>query len=204
MSMYGTIHGITLDPTPLGLLSALIVLLAMIMECVETWVLQDWHGGENDQHWGLFLRTNQYQTDCDTATSTTSCGYLKSAQASGILFILMGVWTTLVYIPRVFPNIPVGANRMLTAGSTGMMQGIFGVLCLVFFSCWKDSRLAQEDRTNIEYENEKFHSTFMATYYLFVILTIVVIMQASAAVFMYKNVRRHSKKRDEVDTFLQN
>jgi len=155
-------------------------------------VEQIYDEGDN-VNWGLFLRSGQKQTNCDGDTSTMACGYLSAAQASGVIFVVLGLWTTMIYIPRVYQNVPMNQSRILAAGVSSLMQTLFGIMCLVFFDLWVSNTLQQPDRTNIEYDSEKFHSTMAGSYWVFMVLTIASGFLSTIAFLMHRTVVEMNK-----------
>jgi hypothetical protein len=179
------IRDLLIDPTPLAAVPLVVSVISLILLCVETWAVQEYHGGRN-VHYGLFLKSGEKQNVCTDSMSTTQCGYLHAAQASGIIFLLLSIWTTCNYVPRIFKNVSVGSNRLLAATWSGVMQTTFGMLCTVFFGVWTDTFLNQDDRTNVEDEDEKFHSKLMGSYYLFIVLTVAVACQTALGFLLYR------------------
>lgn len=187
---------LALDPMIMAMVSAVTVLITFCILCVETWVEQDYpHRNHNDAYnYGLFIKHDGDLTGCDDYTSSTACGYLTSAQFSGVIFLFLGVWTMLIYIPRIFENIPVGKNRTLSSGISGLMQGTFGLICAVCFANWKTSRLEQDDRTNMEYKIEYYDSKFLASFYFLIISIIICWVQAFITLYVFRTLVKRERK----------
>jgi hypothetical protein len=161
-------------PMVYSVVSGILVFISTILFCLEQWAVVQYEGAD-DIYWGLFLKSGMNPTTCDDETSSTACGYLKVSKTSGVIFVVLGTLCCLMYMPFVFPNVPMNSDRMKSAGICGTVQGIFGIICLVVFFYYKRARLTLSDANdvNVEFDSERYTSKFMFAYYFFMFLVII-------------------------------
>ena len=78
------------------------------------WSFRRYDNGHVDWY-GLIAnyKDSDYQTAvCHSDTSKLHCGYFKASQVSGVLYVILGLWTTILYTPKIFKHIALKKYRI--------------------------------------------------------------------------------------------
>lgn len=130
------------------------ILFSIISLSTASWVSLSTNN--DDTNYGLFLKeatggTKLIETKCVSEMPDLQCSYLNSSKGCGIIFVLFGALAFLsqLYSFGDFNKQFVG----FVASLLGLFQTVFGLMCLVFYSYFKESYLETNDDINIEYPN---------------------------------------------------
>jgi uncharacterized protein (DUF486 family) len=126
------------------------VMLSIMAVSVVFWAKQS--TDTDDSYYGMFLRESadhQVASLCNSAMTEMECGYLKSSKACSVISIIFGGSACLMYL------VSCGDTGFgfysFSMGIVGFIQSIFGMMCIVIFSYFKESYLTSNDDINIEY-----------------------------------------------------
>ena len=125
-------------------------LLSIMAVSVVFWAKQS--SDNDDNYYGIFLRESadkQVESMCNSGMTEMECGYLKSAKACSVISIIFGGAACLMYMASC-GDTGFGFYSF-SMGTVGFIQSIFGLMCVVIFSYFKESYLTSNDDVNIEY-----------------------------------------------------
>lgn len=129
------------------------VTLSIMSVSVVFWAKQS--TDNDDSYYGMFLRESEDReiaSLCNSAMTEIECGYLKSSKACSVISIIFGGAACLMYL------VSCGDTGFgfysFSMGIVGFIQSIFGTMCIVIFSFFKDSYLTSNDDVNVEYPDD--------------------------------------------------
>ena len=150
---------------------------------------------------GLFSehRDGQYKSAvCHDDQSALYCGYLKASQVSGILYVILGIWTTLLYIPKIFNHIELKKYRIYSSIVSGNVQAFFGLMCSILWGIFTMEYINQKSDADAEYDSERFSGYLSIAFYFMVVCTCITFFSSMTTLYLYnKTYNRKSKFENE-------
>jgi uncharacterized membrane protein len=161
------------------------VFLTILSISVVFWVHQT--SDNDDNYYGIFMRESSDKdvtSACNSAMTEIECGYLKSAKACGVISIMFGGASCGMYL--VTGGAPGFGFYSFSMGLVGLIQTMFGMMCVVIFSYFKESYLTLNDDLNVEYPTHP-DSTYSWAFYILITSVVISFVSSLAYIFvLYK------------------
>lgn len=149
------------------------------------WVHQT--SDNDDNYYGIFMRESsdkEVSSSCNSAMTEIECGYLKSSKACGVISIMFGGAACIMYL--VTCGAPGFGFYSFSMGLVGLIQTMFGMMCIVIFAYFKESYLTLNDDLNVEYPTHP-ESTYAWAFYLLITSVVISFVTSLGYIFvLYK------------------
>jgi hypothetical protein len=167
-----------------GILSALVTIIHIICIFLPYWMHID-----SEEVIGIFHSVHEhsssiYETNCNDNMGEMECGYLKSFQVAGVVSVIFGGITTLLYF--FAPNYLNDLISFFAITGT-LIQACFGLITFVLFYYFKTNYF-DDDGVNQEYPTAGENDThLMVGYYLWLTFNAITWMMVIAGYFLIYN-----------------
>lgn len=162
--------------------SFLSVFFTILAISVVFWVHQT--SDNDDNYYGIFMRESsdkEVSSSCNSSMTEIECGYLKSAKACGVISVMFGGAACAMYL--VTGGAPGFGFYSFSIGLVGLIQTMFGMMCVVIFSYFKETYLTQNDDLNVEYPTHP-ESTYSWAFYLLISSVVISFVSSVGYIFL--------------------